>query len=87
MHIPKSKYAYTMFFLFLNLCMETLIMHPQSKEQLNALKAIAKAWKISVETSSYNPDFVAKIKQSKKEVDKGKFTTLDPAKSVWENLR
>ncbi len=34
-------------------------MHPQSKEQLNALKAIAKALKISVETSSYNPDFVA----------------------------
>ena len=30
--------------------METLIMHPKSKEQMVALKALAKAWKISVET-------------------------------------
>jgi hypothetical protein len=67
--------------------METLIMHPQNKEQLAALKAIAKALKVSVETSSYNPDFVAKIKQSKKEVENGKYTTLDPSKSIWENLR
>jgi hypothetical protein len=67
--------------------METLIMHPQSKEQLTALKAFAKALKISVETSPYNPDFVSKIKASKKEVEDGKFITLDPAKSIWENLR
>ncbi|MDB5158450.1 MAG: hypothetical protein JWR50_3157 [Mucilaginibacter sp.] len=67
--------------------METLIMHPQSEEQLTALKAFAKALKISVETSPYDPKFVAKIKAGKKEVDNGKFTTLDPAKSIWENLR
>jgi hypothetical protein len=54
---------------------------------LTALKAFAKALKISVETSPYNPDFVSKIKASKKEVEDGKFTTLDPAKSIWENLR
>ena len=67
--------------------METLIMHPQNEEQLSALKAIAKAWKISVETSSYNPDFVAKIRGSKKQIEAGKFTTLDPAKSIWDNLK
>ncbi|MBS1532128.1 MAG: hypothetical protein JSU01_17635 [Bacteroidetes bacterium] len=67
--------------------METLIMHPQNEEQASALKAIARAWKISVETSPYNPDFVAKIKASKKEAEAGKFTTLDPAKSVWDNLK
>ena len=62
-------------------------MHPESKEQLAALKAIAKALKINVETSPYNPDFVSKIKASKKEVENGKFTTLDPARSIWENLK
>jgi len=67
--------------------METLIMHPRNEEQSSALKAIAKAWKISVETSPYNPDFVAKIKESKKQAEAGKFTTLDPSKSVWDNLK
>ncbi len=67
--------------------METLIMHPQNEEQSAALKAIAKAWKISVETSPYNPAFVDKIKESKKQAEAGKFTTLDPAKSVWDNLK
>jgi hypothetical protein len=46
--------------------METLIMHPQSNEQLLALKAIAKAWKINVETSPYNSSFVAMIKKAEK---------------------
>ncbi|MEO6849764.1 MAG: DUF2683 family protein [Mucilaginibacter sp.] len=67
--------------------METLIMHPKSEEQLSALKAIAKAWKISVESSPYNPGFVARIKESKKQAEAEKFTTLDPAKSVWDNLK
>ena len=69
--------------------METLIMHPQNNEQLSALKAIAKALNVDFETekSPYNPDFVAKIKESKKQVDEGKYITLDPNKSIWENLK
>jgi len=68
--------------------METLIMHPKSKDQLAALKAIAKAWKISVETSTspYDPAFVDKIRKSKKQAEEGKFIVLDPDKSIWENL-
>ena len=68
--------------------METVIMHPKSKEQLSALKAFAKALKVEFETSksSYNPEFVSKIKESKKQVEEGKFITLDPGKSVWESL-
>jgi len=64
-------------------------MHPKNKEQLSALKAIAKALKVEFETTEnpYNPDFVAKIKESTKQVQEGKFTTLDPDKSVWENLK
>ena len=57
--------------------METLIMHPQNKDQLKALKAIAKAWKITVETkkSPYDPDFVAMVKEAEK---RSNYTTIDP---------
>jgi len=67
--------------------METVIMHPENKEQLSALKAIAKALNVKFETSPYNPEFVAMIKETKKQVDAGKFTELDPDKSLWENLK
>jgi hypothetical protein len=69
--------------------METVIMHPKNKEQLSALKAFAKALKVDFETekSPYNPDFVAKIRESIKQVKEGKYITLDPNKSVWENLK
>lgn len=68
--------------------MESVIIHPENKEQLSALKAFAKALNLKFETnkSSYDPDFVAKIKESKKQVEEGKFVTLDPGKSLWENL-
>jgi hypothetical protein len=64
--------------------METLIMHPENKEQLLALKAIAKALKISVETkkSPYDPDFVATIKGAEK---RGNYKTIDPD-DVWGSL-
>ncbi|WP_214072437.1 DUF2683 family protein [Mucilaginibacter sp. dw_454] len=69
--------------------METVIMHPKNNEQLSALKAFAKALKVEFETtkSPYNPDFVKKIKASKKQVDDGNFITLDPSKSIWENIK
>jgi len=66
--------------------METVIMHPENKEQLSALKAFAKALKVKFETSTYNADFVAKIKASTKQVAAGNYITLDPDKSLWENL-
>lgn len=61
-------------------------MHPENNEQLTALKAFAKALKVKFETSPYNPEFVAKINESRKQVEQGKFVTLDPAKSIWENI-
>ena len=53
--------------------METLIVHPDNKEQLTALKAFMKAFKISFEEgkSTYDPDFVAKIQESRKQVKAG----------------
>ncbi len=68
--------------------METLIMHPENKEQLAALKAIAKALKITFKTSknSYNPDFVTKINQGDEDfkAGKGKKITLEELNSLWK---
>ncbi|MBS1529291.1 MAG: hypothetical protein JSU01_03195 [Bacteroidetes bacterium] len=63
--------------------METLIMHPQNKEQTAVLKALAKSWKISVETSPYDPDFVNMIKKAEK---RGNYKTIDPT-DVWGSLQ
>ena len=67
--------------------METLIVHPRNKEQLTALKAIMKALKVDFETeksieSPYNPEFVAKIKQSEEDIKAGRTTKIHPA-DVW----
>lgn len=64
--------------------METLIMHPETKEQLAALKAIAKALKVNVGTgkSPYNPEFVKMIKTAEK---RGDYKTIDP-NDVWGSL-
>ena len=53
--------------------MESLIVHPQNKEQLDALKAFMKAFKISFDEdkSGYDPEFVAKIQKSRKQVRNG----------------
>ncbi len=53
--------------------METLIVHPNNKKQLAALKSFMKAFKISFEEdeSPYNPEFVAKIQESRAQVKRG----------------
>ncbi|QDW26766.1 hypothetical protein FFJ24_018820 [Pedobacter sp. KBS0701] len=58
--------------------METLIVHPENKAQLNAVKQVLKAMKISFEKEDkpYNPEFVAKIKKSEQNFKEGKFTKI-----------
>jgi hypothetical protein len=60
--------------------MTTFTIHTEDKEHLNALKAMLKALKVKFEISKddkpYNPEFVAKIKKSKKEIAKGKTTRV-----------
>ncbi|WP_221389692.1 DUF2683 family protein [Dyadobacter sp. NIV53] len=54
--------------------METLIFRSNSQEKLEALKAVAKALKISFETNTkpYDPEFVAMIKKGKQDLKEGK---------------
>ena len=60
--------------------MTTFTIHTDDKEHLNALKAMLKALKVKFEVSEdkpYNPEFVAKINQSIKQVKEGKTTKLN----------
>jgi hypothetical protein len=55
------------------------IAHPTNAEQINALKAFMQALKIKFEistTEDYNPDFVNKIIESKKQAKNGKVTRV-----------
>lgn len=68
--------------------METVIMHPESKEQLTALKAFAKALKVKFETerSQYSPEFVAKIKESYEQAKRGDVVTIEDPKNIWPSI-
>ena len=67
--------------------MEILILQPNNKEQLMALKAILKALKIDFKIAKniekpYNPEFIAKMKQGEADVKAGKTTKIEPA-DIW----
>jgi uncharacterized alpha-E superfamily protein len=60
--------------------MNSIIAHPNSEEKWEALKAFMNALKIPFEVSkeaSYNPDFVAKIKKSEAQFEKGDFKSVE----------
>lgn len=57
--------------------------------KIDAIKAVMKAFKIKfeiskVEDKKYNPEFVAKIKESKQQFKDGNFSTLS-LDEVWKN--
>ena len=57
----------------------TFIIHTETTEQGNALKAFAKALKIKFEVakeSPYAPEFVEKIKDSRQQAEEGKVTRV-----------
>ena len=64
------------------------IAHPQTSEEVSALKAFMKALKIKFEIKdkTYNPEFVEKIKQSREDYKngKGKVMTMDELNSLWK---
>jgi len=59
--------------------METLIVEPKSRKQLNAIKAVLKALDVTFrkeEESPYNPEFVARIRRSEQQFEEGKVTRV-----------
>lgn len=65
--------------------METLIVHPENKEQLAALKSFMKAFKISFEEgkSPYDPEFVEMIQQGEQDLKEGKGIKVD-IDNLWK---
>ncbi|MGE5394861.1 MAG: DUF2683 family protein [Candidatus Saccharibacteria bacterium] len=65
--------------------MGTIIVQPDTKEKLDALKTFLKALKISSEEtkSPYNAEFVAKIKQGEKDISTGKAKRIS-LDEIWK---
>jgi predicted adenine nucleotide alpha hydrolase (AANH) superfamily ATPase len=58
---------------------QTFIVRTDTNEQKNVLKAFAKAMKIKFEVAKfqYSSEFIAKIKQSEKEIEQGKTVRIE----------
>ncbi|HMY85387.1 MAG TPA: hypothetical protein PLC76_07750 [Saprospiraceae bacterium] len=69
---------------------DTFIVHPQTNEQVAALKAFMQALKIKFEVTkeeeAYNPEFVAKIEKAKQDYKegKGKVYTSEQLNELWK---
>lgn len=66
--------------------METITVHPQTKEQLSALEIVLHAMNIPFEKeeqSPYNTAFVAKIKRGEKAAREGKGLKVNVA-NLWK---
>lgn len=58
--------------------METLIVEPKNRKQLETVEAILKALDVSFKKEAknpYNPDFIKKIKKSQKQAAEGEVVT------------
>ncbi|MEO5910485.1 MAG: DUF2683 family protein [Pelobium sp.] len=66
--------------------METLVIHPENKEQLDALKALAKSWRINFEKYPYSTDFINKVKEREQNLAKGESVNIANPKSIWESI-
>jgi len=58
---------------------ETIIVEPENKDQIAALKAVLKAMKIKFSVKKekeYNPEFVKKILKGQKDFQEGRFSTI-----------
>jgi len=67
--------------------METVVIHPKTKEEVKAFEQMTKALNIPFETikekSPYNPEFVAKIKRGEKAANEGKGVKVNVA-DLWK---
>ncbi|AMR30281.1 hypothetical protein A0256_02010 [Mucilaginibacter sp. PAMC 26640] len=65
--------------------MATLIVHPDSEEQLTAIKAFMKALKISFkeQMDTYDPEFVDMILKGDEEIKAGKGIKVD-VNNLWK---
>ena len=66
--------------------MEILLVRPENSEQLKAIKAVLKVLNVdfvSKKQSKYDPEFVKKIQESRKQAKEGKISSLN-ADNLWK---
>lgn len=63
--------------------MQSLVLHTESREQLKAIKDLVKSLKIKHEEYPYNPEFVAKIEESRQQARKGKLAQIK-IEDLWK---
>ncbi|MCF0057631.1 DUF2683 family protein [Dyadobacter sp. CY356] len=65
--------------------METLIFQSDNHEKLDALKAFARSLDIYFETEEkpYDPEFVAKIQESRRQFENGQHKVID-IEDLWK---
>ena len=64
---------------------QEIIAHPANEQEMNTIKAFFKALKIKFEISKkspYNPEFVAKIQESRRQYEKGKYSSIHNEKEL-----
>jgi len=66
--------------------MDVLLVRPENSEQLKAIKAVLKVLNVdfvSKKGEQYNPEFVKKIEESRKQAKEGKVSTVN-VKDLWK---
>ncbi|TJZ60626.1 hypothetical protein FAZ15_11580 [Sphingobacterium olei] len=70
--------------------MTMIVIHPDNKEQLDAVKAFVKALKIKFETiekdSYYNLEFVKRVLDAENSAKEGNVTRIKDAKNIWADI-
>jgi LPS O-antigen subunit length determinant protein (WzzB/FepE family) len=59
---------------------DIIIVHPQTKEEENVMKAFMNALKIKFEVtkdSNYNSEFLSKIEKSRKQFEEGEYVSVE----------
>lgn len=64
--------------------METLVIHTENKQQLEALKALVKSWGIGFEKYPYDVKFVEELKLREKNIEKGEIVPIKDPENIWE---
>jgi hypothetical protein len=67
--------------------MTTLFINTEDKAVLQAVRALLKGFKVPFEEAKdkeYNPEFVAMVKSSEKQIKAGKTVKLEAGANVWD---
>jgi len=65
---------------------DMLDQHTQIVVQRGKDKAYLLTPLSEVDSLSVNPELIKKVQMAEKEISEGKYTILDPNKSIWENI-